>query len=44
MAVVRHFALNLVRSAKDTKSIELRRKMAGWTPAYLDRVFNKRVG
>ena len=41
MAVVRHFALNLVRSAKDTKSIKLRRKMAGWTPAYLDRVLNE---
>ncbi len=43
MAVVRHFALNLVRSAKDTKSIKLRRKMAGWTPAYLDRLLNERV-
>jgi predicted transposase YbfD/YdcC len=44
MAVVRHFALNLVRSAKDTKSIKLRRKMAGWTPAYLDRLLNERRG
>jgi predicted transposase YbfD/YdcC len=43
MAVVRHFALNLVRSAKDTKSIKLRRKMAGWTPNYLDHVLNERV-
>jgi predicted transposase YbfD/YdcC len=43
MAVVRHFALNLVRSAKDTKSIKLRRKIAGWTPAYLDRVLNEPV-
>jgi predicted transposase YbfD/YdcC len=43
MAVIRHFALNLVRSAKDTKSIKLRRKMAGWTPAYLDQILNERV-
>ncbi len=44
MAVVRHFALNLVRSAKDTKSIKLRRKLAGWTPDYLERVLNEPVG
>jgi predicted transposase YbfD/YdcC len=44
MAVVRHFALNLVRSAKDTKSIKLRRKLAAWTPAYLDRVLKEPVG
>ena len=37
MAVVRHFALNLVRSAKDKKSIKLRRKAAGWTPDYLEQ-------
>jgi predicted transposase YbfD/YdcC len=30
MAVVRHFALNLVRSATDKKSIKLRRKVAAW--------------
>lgn len=35
MAVVRHFAINLVRSAKDKKSIKLRRKVAGWDPDYL---------
>jgi len=44
MAVVRHFALNLVRSAKDTKSIKLRRKLAGWMPAYLDQILNETVG
>jgi hypothetical protein len=27
MAVVRHFALNLVRTAKDKRSIKLRRKL-----------------
>ncbi len=43
MAVVRHFALNLVRSAKDNKSIKLRRKWAGWTSAYLDQILNERV-
>jgi len=35
MAVVRHFALNLVRSAKDKKSIKLRRKAAAWKTDYL---------
>ena len=35
MAVVRHFALNLVRNAKDKKSVKTRRKLAGWDPDYL---------
>lgn len=35
MAVVRHFAINLVRQAKDKKSIKLRRKIAGWADDYL---------
>jgi predicted transposase YbfD/YdcC len=35
MAVVRHFAINLVRTAKDKQSIKLRRKCAGWDPKYL---------
>jgi predicted transposase YbfD/YdcC len=35
MAVVRHFALNLVRHAADPRSIKLRRKVAGWDPSYL---------
>jgi predicted transposase YbfD/YdcC len=35
MAVVRHFAINLVRAAKDKSSIKLRRKAAGWDDAYL---------
>jgi predicted transposase YbfD/YdcC len=38
MAVVRHFAINLVRSATDKKSIRLRRKLAGWSPDYLDHL------
>jgi predicted transposase YbfD/YdcC len=38
MAVVRHFALNLVRTANDKRSIKLRRKLAGWAPDYLDQL------
>lgn len=41
MAVVRHFALNLVRDAKDNRSIKLRRKLAGWTPDYLGQLLNQ---
>lgn len=40
MAVVRHFAFNLVRAAKDKHSIRLRRKLATWTPAYLEHLLN----
>ena len=39
-AVVRHFALNLVRSAKDKHSVKLRRKLATWTPEYLENLLN----
>jgi hypothetical protein len=35
MAVVRHFALNLVRQAKDKWSINQRRKRAAYHPQYL---------
>lgn len=35
MAVVRHFAINLVRAVRDKKSIKLRRKAAGWDVRYL---------
>lgn len=35
MAVVRHFAINLVRAVTDKKSIKLRRKLAGWDARYL---------
>jgi predicted transposase YbfD/YdcC len=35
MAVVRHFAINLVRATADRKSIKLRRKVAGWDVSYL---------
>jgi predicted transposase YbfD/YdcC len=35
MAIVRHFALNLIRASPDKRSIKLRRKIAGWSPDYL---------
>jgi len=35
MAVVRHFAINLVRAIADKKSLKLRRKLAGWDTSYL---------
>jgi len=35
MAIVRHFAINLVRAVADTRSIKLRRKAAGWDVVYL---------
>lgn len=35
MAVVRHFAINLVRAATDKKSLKTRRKLAGWDENYL---------
>jgi predicted transposase YbfD/YdcC len=38
MAVVRHFALNLVRQAKDKRAIKRRRKMASWDPMYLAEI------
>lgn len=35
MAVIRHFAINLVGAAKDKRSIRLRRKRAGWDAEFL---------
>ena len=35
MAVVRHFALNLLRTANDRHSLKTRRKLAGWNQDYL---------
>jgi len=40
MAVVRHFAINLVRAAPDKKSLKLRRKIAGWDPDYLQSLIS----
>jgi predicted transposase YbfD/YdcC len=38
MAVVRHFALNLVRQINDKRSIKRRRKCAAWDPKYLIQI------
>lgn len=38
MAVVRHFAINLVRTARDKRTIKLRRKRAGWDPEFLANI------
>ena len=35
MALVRHFALNLVRTAPDRRSLKTRRNRASWDPHYL---------
>lgn len=40
MAVVRHFAVNIVRTANDKKSLKTRRKLAGWNPDYLAALLN----
>jgi predicted transposase YbfD/YdcC len=40
MATVRHFALNLVRTAADKRSIKSRRKLAGWSPDYLQDILS----
>lgn len=38
MAVVRHFALNLVRLVDDKRSIKRRRKRATWDDDYLAQI------
>jgi predicted transposase YbfD/YdcC len=38
MAVVRHFAINLVRTLNDKRSVRLRRKCATWNPDYLAQI------
>jgi predicted transposase YbfD/YdcC len=40
MATVRHFALNLVRTATDKRSIKSRRKLAGWSHDYLQAILS----
>ncbi|HMQ64749.1 MAG TPA: ISAs1 family transposase, partial [Amaricoccus sp.] len=42
MATVRHFALNLVRTANDKRSLKSRRKLAGWDPRYLNAILSSR--
>jgi len=41
MAVVRHFALNLVRQAADKRSIKRRRKRAAWDPNYMLQILQR---
>jgi predicted transposase YbfD/YdcC len=41
MAIVRHFAINLVRAVDDKKSIKLRRKRAGWDTKYLETLLGR---
>lgn len=41
MAIVRHFALNLVRQAGDKRSIKRRRKRAAWDPEYLLQILRQ---
>lgn len=41
MAIVRHFAINLVRAVTDKKSIKLRRKRAGWDTKYLETLLGR---
>ena len=38
MGIVRHMAMNLLRSAKPGKSLKVRRKVAGWDPSYLHAI------
>jgi predicted transposase YbfD/YdcC len=41
MAVVRHFALNLVRAFPDKRTIKRRRKVAGWNVDYLASILGE---
>jgi predicted transposase YbfD/YdcC len=43
MATVRHFALNLVRTLNERRSIKSRRKPAGWSPEYLQSILTSSV-
>ena len=40
MAIVRHFAINIVRAATDRRSLKTRRKRASWNPDYLASLLN----
>lgn len=35
MAIVRHFAINLLRTLEDKRSLKFRRKKAAWSTEYL---------
>lgn len=38
MAIVRHFAINLLRQPDDRRSLKTRRKLAGWDPDYMHSI------
>jgi len=38
MAIVRHFAINLLRQPDDRRSLKTRRKLAGWDPHYMHSI------
>lgn len=44
MAVVRHFALNLVRKLTDRRALKRRRKRASWNLRYLESILMAEVG
>jgi hypothetical protein len=41
MAAIRHIALNLVKQAKGNDSLKVRRKMAAWSPDYLELLLRR---
>jgi len=43
MAIVRHFAFNLVRAMTDKRSLKARRKRAGWDVPYLRLILNMNI-
>jgi predicted transposase YbfD/YdcC len=43
MAVIRHFAFNLVRAKIDKHSLKNRRKCAGWGTDYLTSILNMKI-
>jgi hypothetical protein len=40
MAIVRHFALNLIRNANDKRPLKTRRKLAACSPDYLAQLLD----
>lgn len=42
--VVRHFALHLIRAAKNTNSVTLHRKLAAWRTDYLEQLLREQIG
>jgi predicted transposase YbfD/YdcC len=43
MAVVRHFAFNLVRAISDKRTLKSRRKRAAWNTSYLASILNMNI-